>query len=320
MNQTPTTPKLYFIVILAMIAFAYLVYRLVGFDNWESVMGVVAHQPKLFITLIVIQLVLLAMNLLLETLKWHHLIKSIHNQPFRISLLQTLGGSAVGAFTPARMGEPAGRLLHIPEGKRLKAIALGFLGGMIQTAVIVVFGIIALSQGYFISLTDISIDAWPGMIGSLFFAILLACCIWLWVRVFKPELLRKLVSKGKKSLSLVRGKRLLMVSVYTLLRYICFSAQLLLWFKYFSPNSGILLMLAPVAFYYLIVTAIPAFFLADLGIRGSVAVFVFSSMGINIGVIVSVIFCQWIITSCIPAITGVIVYLRMTGKTVLVKK
>ncbi len=319
MNQSPTTPKRYFIVFLAIVAFAYLVNRLAGFDNWESVMEVVTTQPKLFIGLIIIQLLLLTINLSLETLKWHHLIHSIHLQSFKTSILQTLGGSAVGAFTPARMGEPAGRLLHIPEGKRLKAIALGFLGGMMQTIVIVMFGFAGLCHMETPLLHPISFDAWPGILELPFFAIIIACCIWIWMRIFKPELLRKLVSKGKKSLSLVSAKCLMLVSGYTVLRYICFSTQLLLWFLFFAPNTDVLLLLAPIAIYYLIVTSIPSFFLADLGIRGSVAVFVFSSLGINIGVVVSVIFCQWIITSCIPAITGVIVYLRMGGQSEVVK-
>ena len=310
----------YAIILLSAITFSYLLWHIVHFNNWDSLIDIIINHQGEFYKILLIQIIVLLLNLSLETAKWHYLIRDLHHQKFKISFIQVLGGCSAGVITPGRVGEPAGRLIYIPNGLKIKSVTLAFVGGLIQTIVIGCAGVIA----FFFSnplQTEIENPFTESVILKVTVTLVILITVWGTFRFFKPELILKYYRKIKDSLSLLRRSQLSWVTIFSILRYVCFSAQLILWFLFFNPKIDIssLIILTPI--YYLIITLIPSFLFADLGIRGSVAIFVFSLIKINIGHIISVIFCQWIITTCIPALAGSAIYFFIrNNKTIIIKK
>ena len=65
------------------------------------------------------------------------------------------------------------------------------------------------------------------------------------------------------------------------------------------------IMHAPIYFFF--ITLIPSFFLADIGIRGSVSLFVFAQFEAQMPLILLAIFFLWFINVVVPALLGTIV-------------
>jgi hypothetical protein len=92
--------------------------------------------------LVLLSFLLVIVNWGLEALKWQILLRhSIPVQWFD-ALKYVLSGVTLGFITPGRTGEFAGRMILLPEGKRLQTIVLSMLGGIAQIIPIVLFGIL----------------------------------------------------------------------------------------------------------------------------------------------------------------------------------
>jgi hypothetical protein len=293
------------LIAVAVLAYWYIYRQLVTFDNWQSVLDKIVYQPGAFITVILIQLLLLVLNLTLESAKWHLLLKQVHQQKFRTSMVQVLGGMASAAATPARLGEPAGRLLGVPKGKRVSAVTLSLAGSFMQNVVIFVAGITGLCyllDGQKIAWDMLSIQRYVQIIFVMAIVFVFAAFLivryssrfrWLWNH---KQLLRMLL--------LFKGMRWLRPLLLTFLRHFCFSFQFIVWLLFFDIDISISAMIGVVLSYFLMITVIPSFALVDLGIRGSVAVFLFSAMGVAAGPVVIATFMLWLVNIGVPAIGG----------------
>ncbi len=99
--------------------------------------------------LVLLSFLLVIVNWGLEALKWQILLRhSIPVQWFD-ALKYVLSGVTLGFITPGRTGEFAGRMILLPEGKRLQTIVLSMLGGIAQIIPIVLFGILISVFGTF---------------------------------------------------------------------------------------------------------------------------------------------------------------------------
>jgi hypothetical protein len=98
---------------------------------------------------VLLSFLLVIVNWGLEALKWQLLLR--HSIPVRWfdALKYVLSGVTLGFITPGRTGEFAGRMILLPEGKRLQTIVLSMLGGMAQIIPIVIFGILHISYWSF---------------------------------------------------------------------------------------------------------------------------------------------------------------------------
>jgi hypothetical protein len=77
---------------------------------------------------------------------------------------------------------------------------------------------------------------------------------------------------------------------------------------FFSLNDPVILLLSPL--YFAFITLFPTFFLVDLGIRGSVGMFIFGPLVHNVPVLLSVIFFLWLINVALPSFAGGLIIMR----------
>jgi hypothetical protein len=91
---------------------------------------------------------------------------------------------------------------------------------------------------------------------------------------------------------------------------VVYNFQLYIWFIFFNISGfGIdVLFLSPL--YFAAITLIPAMFLFDLGIRGSVGIILFSVISDNTEALLSAIFFLWFLNVAIPVLWGSLLLLR----------
>jgi hypothetical protein len=111
-------------------------------------------------------------------------------------------------------------------------------------------------------------------------------------------------------ISIYRTKELIIALLFSFSRYIIFLLQFYLLMLFF--HSGILFHEAviSIALTYFVSSVIPSFALAEIGVRGSAALF-FAGLFVDNGVaILSATVLLWIINLAIPAIVGAGLFIR----------
>ncbi|GAO28370.1 hypothetical protein JCM15548_1455 [Geofilum rubicundum JCM 15548] len=95
----------------------------------------------------------------------------------------------------------------------------------------------------------------------------------------------------------------------TILRYAIYNFQLWLMLWFFDISTG-LSDLGLIMTYYAAITLLPTMAVADLGIRSSIALFLFSMLSPNSAGIVASVFLIWVINLALPSIVAALLQPR----------
>lgn len=258
---------------------------------------------------------LLPLNLGLEAAKWRCLLRSQGLTCARGEAFGAiLAGAATGLFTPNRLGDYAGRLLHLPPGHRLWAAVHTFVCRIAQMAITLLLG--ALALGWLATTSPhlppwlaVSYPVWLGLASGL---ALLAAVGFAWPQPFQ-HLLRRMPLRGalllraQEALACVPVRTLRRVWGLSLLRGAVFTAQYAALLLAFGGQMGGPLALALASITLLLKSLAPSVTLAELGVRESVALAVMSLADMPAPVIVAATFALFLINLILPALGGLLV-------------
>ena len=149
------------------------------------------------------------------------------------SLEAVFSGITISFFTPNRIGEYAGRVFHLPQGKRMQATFITVIENSSQLLITILTGSIAciIYLKSYLHLTS-----WMYMF-SCFMLILF--CVFCLILFFNLDLFEKIFTRFKLSeywrkiahvFSLYSMKELIKVLFLALIRYIIFSFQFYIFF------------------------------------------------------------------------------------------
>lgn len=292
-------------VILAL--YAYLTHRLVDFEQWEALHQLMANQTNHLVHILLLQMVLLAVNLLLESFKWRFIISPINTISIPDAIGITLTAMALGNITPARTGEHVGRIAWLPHHQRSLTLALSLLSSIVQTLVIIMA--LGLSLPFIIGQPKLALDS-----ATIIRITLIITAVSLLV-VTITIVLARTTSIGNKlrdirhlfASKIINFRFLSITLLLSVVRYIVFATQLAIMLHALQPDMDVRQMIALIPAYYFCITIVPSIFLADIGIKGSVALFVFAGISSNELSILTALFMIWIINSAIPTLLGNII-------------
>jgi hypothetical protein len=315
-------------LIIAALSLSYLVYRIYTLPDgqvnifFESVLnsnGVIYISAAL--------LTLMIINWGIESLKWKLLI----NQSEAISLSKSyqavLGGLAVSVFTPNRVGEFFGRVFILQKTDPLKAILLTIVGSFSQLLVTIVAGTAAYVVFAPRYLSSIMADSTWLVTGfsftlvtvSLFFVFAFFNISALHrISILIPAKYSQRIKNSIDAIASCPKQLLLKTLMLSLLRYLVFSTQFYLAIRLMGLTFTINQCFMVIPVIYLSLASIPTIALTELGVRGSVSVFLFGLIaGIN-GLdsstalaVVSASTLIWIINIALPSLAGVLVVFRL---------
>jgi hypothetical protein len=258
----------------------------------------------------------------LEARKWQLLMKVLQPISFVTAYKSVLCGVTFSLNTPNRMGEYAGRILFVDEGKRLRAITLSIAGGMAQLIITMLmgcFGLIFLQEGSEVSKSLMGISAfwlniflYGSLLGTVIFIFFFFRLGWL------TRLLEKLPYADKFSkyinvLETFDAKILLRLLSISLFRYIVFVLQYIFMLQLLQVEQNVWIGFWLVTVMFWILAIIPSFAIADLGIRGTVAKTLFSYSVNTIGILTAT-FGIWFVNLFIPALIGSLLILAIKIK------
>lgn len=332
-------------VVIMLGAYGYLAYMLATFEFYNEFAHSFRHISLNRCLFLTAALLFIVLNWGLEGLKWQALLRHLHPSSLSWSIKSILIGITAGFFTPNRIGEPAGRSILLPEGKRSQGIALMLVGVMGQTFASLVYGLVActvffsLHLNTYTSMVDVCL-----IVGGVLLVLLSLCyftlpswgrCIvtgqftpfWQFVYEIRSGLLRfswftnllkSAIPYLKAALS-ISYPTLLQVTLYSLLRYGVYCLQYFFMLRFFDVPIDTLTALLLIPINYLAVSITPSIAFAEMGIRGSIAIALLGLFTPNtVGVALAAIG-VWFINYVFPMISGSVLLLY-TKKTINVKQ
>ena len=302
-------------VVLKLVIFILLlgaIYKQVFYK--QDIHSLVATMRDLSSGLYFIPVILLMLcNWGLEAAKWRYLIRKVEQISVTKAVLAIFSGTTFTLFTPNRIGEYAGRFLLINNPLRpdlLAATILGSISQIIVTLVAGMAGLMLVSQALFTGFD-------PELIGyiTVISIILVLSCYFCFNPIYRwlgKSMTALFGDKFPNSLR-YRQSELLCALTLSALRYGVYAAQFWLLLQFYGAGVQASYALAAITVVFLLQTLIPSIAILDLGIRGNIALLVFSAFSANQPAILAAALSLWLINLVIPAVFGycIIVYSRL---------
>jgi uncharacterized membrane protein YbhN (UPF0104 family) len=261
-------------------------------------------------SLIFIVVLMMFINWMLESLKWKFMIRKIEAISFFTSFRAIFSGITVSSFTPNRIGEYGGRVFCLEKSDRIQAVFITILCSMAQLLTTIIFGSFAffilheqfLEDQYFIieiSRFSLLVLFVLNILFVLAYFNVAFLINFLWKFSFF-NFLRQYINV----ISLFNFKDLLVTFLYSVFRYLIFSIQFLILLHVFNVDISLYDAILSVMLVFFFITLTPTITIAEIGVRGSMALLVFLKFSTNVIGILSSTFLLWIINLIIPAIIG----------------
>ena len=298
--------QFFFVLIKLSIVFGafYFIYNKLTTNNDLDFSAFVAfsQKNKIFSLKNVLFLLFITfLNWFLEIYKWQILVSSIKKISFPEALKQSLGALTASLFTPNRIGDYGAKALYFTSEYRKRIVLLNFIANMMQMAITILFGIFGLY--YFVSAYQVDFN----FLKVSKFLIIIAVISVLSVFGFKQKRFKIKGFSIEKVREFIKNTSL-KTKVYTftlsILRYLIFSFQFYFLLGIFGMELTYFQAMIAITSMYLISSVIPSIFIFDVIIKGSVAVYIFTKIGINEFTILSIILLMWILNFVLPSILG----------------
>ena len=238
-------------------------------------------------------------NWILEIFKWKTLISIEKKVDFMSAYEQCLASLTVSIITPNRIGEYGAKALFYEKNKRKKVMLLNLIGNLSQLIATVFFGII----GLFFLIQNFNIPIPILNIKSILI---------LTIIVFITYLLKEKLQFYKIKTYLKKIPKAIFIKSLSLsfLRYLVFSHQFYFLTVMFGIETDYFTIINLLFCMYLFASIIPSLSIFDWVIKGSIAIWLFSFVGVNELTIVTITTIMWILNFAIPALLGSIFVLN----------
>ena len=238
-------------------------------------------------------------NWLLEIVKWKKLANIEKKTSFFEAYEQCFASLTASIITPNRIGEYGAKSIYFEKGKRKQIMLLNLIGNLSQLLITItfgVFGLFFLIKNYSFQYPEINVLKIVLIVGILVIAIL-----------FRKKLKLNKIGAYFKSIS---KKIYVEIVGLSFLRYVFFSHQFIFLLYLFGVDADYFTTLNLLFCMYFIASIIPSIAIFDWAIKGSIAVWLFSFVGINKLTIITITTIMWLLNFAIPAIIGSIFVLN----------
>ncbi len=264
---------------IALIGCAFLVYKLVTYDDYASLGESLRAMGVKQWSALVLCLLLMPVNMGLEAWKWRTLIP----MSWRDAHYQVYYSKLAGLITPWRLGEYPARGLLMEKSEWGKVLSMGAVGSATMTAAIILAGLGSLGiLGLLGKLGNIVDVGYYLFVGALLLLLLLAL-------IFAPRLLRRWAT--------ISHRLILISTAQSFVRLACWCVQLYLVLFALDAIYHLPFTIYHLPIYYLLVTVTPNVPIAEAGVRGAWAIVLFGSVNAALaGVLL------WAINTLIPCL------------------
>ncbi len=309
-------------ILIILVSYGFIYFRLFHkkeFDNlWGILREAFQNRPFFLVTLILLML----LNWSFEAWKWKYLLKKHENISLFKSLMAVFSGVTISIFTPNRIGEYIGRIFVLKKTHPVNGALITILGSISQLVITIFFGLIS-ALIFIFSFTNY-LDSYPLFIKVAIFIIVLTSVGVLLILYFNLDLIYNATSRLKfkwvvrflrflKIIISFSQRELFYILSISAIRYVVFSLQFYLLIYWLGLPIRVFDAFVLISLIFFVMAAVPTIALSELGVRGSVSVFLWEIYSNHIAIvdseesgliILSASAFLWLINLMIPAIIG----------------
>ncbi|RYY36462.1 MAG: hypothetical protein EOP46_06340 [Sphingobacteriaceae bacterium] len=253
--------------------------------------------------------VLMLVNWFLEALKWQYVTRKLIDISKWKAIESVFCGLTWAIITPNRVGEYGGRIMFLPNRKRIHGLFAMIVGGLGQNLVTNVLGLIGalwFAHTYLRPQID-DLYFWCLVVfvaAFLFLLTLFYFNIDLMVRVLNRVKYIKKYHRFFGIMSRYHTTELLTILWYSTARFLVFTLQYYLLIHLLLPQLGAFTVVMMVFTFLIIQSALPSLDIFDIGVRGLTAAKLFAYITTQQLAVVACVSLIWLINLIIPAIIG----------------
>jgi len=307
-----TAKKLFSYLIKAsvlVLAFVFIYHQyLEKGDRLKSFENLITHidHQKVIVTMSFVVL-LMIVNWVLESLKWKYLTRDFQPMSAWQATEAVFCGLTWAIFTPNRLGEYAGRVLFLPNRKRVYGVFAMAVGAYGQNVITNVVGLASLVwfMNTFLHLKPL---VYFGVLAgatafTVFIAIVYFHIVWV-VNILDKIPYVKKYHRFFDIMARYKKPELIKIMLFCLARYSVFSFQYYLVIHLLIPDISAIQMMLMVFILFFVQSALPSLDLLDIGVRNGTAAYLFSYITGQQLAVMAAVSSIWLINLIIPAILG----------------
>jgi hypothetical protein len=300
---------------ILILAFVFIYRRIDSNDNlrrFEALIGNIDRNRAIFVMSCVFLLMLI--NWILESLKWKYLTRELVTITSWQAIEAVFCGLTWAVFTPNRIGEYGGRVMFLPNRKRIHGIFAMAVGSFGQNVITNVLGLSALMWFAFTYLNiNIAISLALSLAALGFMALLLVFYFnigWLVTLLNRIKFLKK-YHRFFDIMARYHTTELLNIMWFCLTRFFVFSFQYFLVIHLLIPSVAVFPMMMMVFILFFVQSALPSLDLLDVGVRSMTASAFFAYITDQNIAVMAAVSSIWFINLIVPAILGSVFVLKL---------
>ncbi len=266
--------------------------------SWDSFSSAILNSKLFSLPSILILFLLTFANWFLEISKWKLLGKQVENLSFKQASVQSLASLSFSLLTPNRIGEYGAKALYYQKEDRKKIVMLNFIGNFHQLLVTLILGCFG------IFFTDTFTEYGFSKQVQLFVQLLPIGIVLILIALNFNRKYREWRKRFWNRFDYITKKLNAKIFLLSLLRYLVFAHQFYYLTVIFNLNLPYDAALAAITTVYLFASIIPMLSLFDFVLKGSVAVVVFSTLGVFPSIILSITTIMWVLNFVFPSVLG----------------
>jgi hypothetical protein len=300
---------------ILVLAFIFIYRRVNNNANLKQFETLIAHisHNQVVITMSFVVL-LMIVNWVLESLKWKYLTRKLVIITAWEAIEAVFCGLTWAVFTPNRIGEYGGRVMFLPNRKRIHGLFAMAVGSFGQNVITNVLGLSAL---IWFSFTFLHLNIWISFglsVVAISFMVLLSVFYfnirWLVSLLNSIRFLKK-YHRFFDIMGRYKTTELLNIMWFCIARFFVFSFQYYLVIHLLMPEISLFPMMMMVFILFFIQSALPSLDLLDVGVRSMTASTFFVYITDQKIAVVAAVSSIWLINLIIPAILGSVFVLKL---------
>lgn len=292
---------------------SYLTYKFLHFNDYQTFINIWKDISGDRIYWLILVILLLPVNLLLESIKWRKTIEKLEKINLKKSMAAVLTGMSTGFITPNKVGDIWGRIHWMKPENREKGVGYLAINSLTQNIAIILLGLP--SALLFFGFMNKSSNQNQMLMYFVVILFLLLALYYNLISIIKKSKAGWITKYGE-GIKRIAPPDLHQILGWAILRFLVFIVQFYALLHFWGIPLSPLQATMTIPAYYLFITFTPSIALSDAIIRSTYAV-MFLGAVMNQPILLSVAGVSlWIINVVIPVITGT---LLMIGNNLMKK-
>jgi len=289
----------------------YLINTIYTHQSLPALLQQISALPLQNFLWILLVIILLPLNLYLETLKWKYTLKHTESISTKQAFKSVLSGMASGFMTPNRIGDIFGRILYLKPENIKAGVTLSTIISLTKNLAILIPGIPAAVYFFVSTGTQTPVSA-INLVSTYLVSFVVITGLLLLLPHLSSKITKPQIVQFLRGIRNFRTNELLQITSISVCRVAVFSFQLWLMLRYFGIDPGFIASLTTIPASWLFITFTPSLAITEGIVRSSWAMFFIGHYtAYHPGVILAGAL-LWFINVVIPVMWGS--YYFMKGK------